>query len=297
VDADGSYGRRILGPVRSRAPWVAGGLVLQAVGAGGVSAYLWHRVRHQNADGHITAAMIRLAWHGEVHTRSGLAVLAAGTIVYAVGSVLMARPHVARPVTLFVAVPLTAVAGMLVLGLLALIVALVMAAVANNVDVPVPGFGGSGNKANQRGRSLDQQVAKLTQATRAGQPVSATLPAALHAGEAVPPRPHAWKRGQLKITPSSVTWQRRRLPHGQSRDLTGARYIKQRQPDWSGTDRRLSAPGYLAPSIRVLALQTSHEQIEITLPAQAIDAALRALTQLNSHHGTSQMPGSPAGGQ
>jgi hypothetical protein len=270
----------MLGPVGSRAPWVAGGLVLQAVSAGGVAAYLWHKIRHQNARGHITAAMIRLAWHGEVHTRPGLAVLVAGTVVYAAGSVLMARPYISRPVTLFVAVPLAAVAGMLVLGILALIVALVMAAVASNVGVPVPDFGGSGKQASHRGRSVDQQIAKLTEATRAGQPVSATLPAALHAGEAVPPRPHAWKPGRLTITLSSVTWQRRGLRHGQSRDLTGARYIQQRQPDWSGTDRRLSAPGYLAPGIRVLALHTHGEQIEITLPSPAIDAALRSLTQL-----------------
>src|SRR5216683_1303334 len=73
----------------------------------------------------------RAAWHGEVRTRSGLAVLAAGTVVYAVGSVLMARPYVSRPVTLFVAVPLAAVAGMLVLGVLAFIVALVVAALEN----------------------------------------------------------------------------------------------------------------------------------------------------------------------
>ncbi len=150
MDADVSHGRRMLGPVRSRAPWVASGLVLQAVSAGGVAAYLWHNVRHQNAGGHITAAMIRLAWHGEVHTRSGLAVLAAGTVVYAVGSVLMARPYVSRPVTLFVAVPLAAVAGMLVLGILAFIVALVITALANG-DGPDLGldFGGSGKKAKR----------------------------------------------------------------------------------------------------------------------------------------------------
>lgn len=151
--------------------------------------------------------------------------------------------------------------------------------------------------SNRRGRSVTQQIAKLTQATRTGQPVSATLPATLHAGEAIPARPHAWKRGRLKITPSAVTWQRGGLLHSQSRDLTAARYIQQREPDWSGTDRRLSAPGYLAPSIRVLTLQTSGEQIEITLPSQSIDAVLPALTQRSRHHGTIQKPGSPAGGQ
>ena len=126
-------------------------MVLQAAGAGGVAAYLWHTVRHQNAGGHITAAMIRLAWHGEVHTRSGLAVLVAGTFIYAVGSVLMARPYVSRPVTLLVAVPLAAVAGMLVLGILAFIVALVCAVLAGIGDIPVLDFdfGGRGKKAKR----------------------------------------------------------------------------------------------------------------------------------------------------
>lgn len=64
--------RRVRGPLRSRTSWVASGLILQAVGAGGVAA-----------------------------------------------------------MTLFVAVPLAAVAGMLVLGVLAFIVALLVAALEN----------------------------------------------------------------------------------------------------------------------------------------------------------------------
>jgi hypothetical protein len=78
----------MLGPLRSRASWVANGLILQAVGAGGVAAYVWLKVCHQNIGGHVTAATIRLAWHGEIHTPQGLAVLAAGALIYAAGSVL-----------------------------------------------------------------------------------------------------------------------------------------------------------------------------------------------------------------
>lgn len=124
--------RRIPGPLRSCASWVASGLTLQAVGAGGVAAYVWLKVRHQNIGGHVTAATIRLAWHGEIHTRQGLTVLVAGTLIYAAGSVLMARPYATRPMTLFVAVPVAAVAGMLVLGVLAFIVAVLIAALANS---------------------------------------------------------------------------------------------------------------------------------------------------------------------
>jgi len=83
----------------------------------------------------------------------------------------------------------------------------------------------------------------------------------------------------------------RGLVHSQSRDLTGARYIQQRQPDWSGIDRRLSAPGYLASSMQVLALDASGETIEIALPSHAIDAALPALTQLWRYDGTNQTLG------
>src|SRR5258708_24358753 len=44
-------GRGMPGPRRSPAPWIAGGLILQAVGAGGVAAYVWFKVRHQNLRG------------------------------------------------------------------------------------------------------------------------------------------------------------------------------------------------------------------------------------------------------
>lgn len=136
------------GPLRSRASRTAGGLALQAVGAVGVAAYVWLKVRHQNIGGHITAATIRLAWHGEVHTRQGLAILAAGAVIYAVGSVLMARPYVSRPATLFVAVPVAAVAGVLVLGALAFIVALLIAALENG-DLPDLDFGGDRRRAKR----------------------------------------------------------------------------------------------------------------------------------------------------
>jgi hypothetical protein len=130
---------RVPGPLHSRAPWVAGGLTLQAVGLGGVAAYTWLKVHHQNLAGHISAATIRLAWHGELHTRQGLAILAAGAVIYAAGSVLMVRPYISRPVALFVAVPVAAVAGMLVLGVVAFLVALLVAGLENG-DIDLPDF-------------------------------------------------------------------------------------------------------------------------------------------------------------
>lgn len=136
---------------RSRVSWVVSGLILQAAGAGGVAAYVWVKVRHEGIGGHLTAATIRLAWHGEVHTRQGLAVLAVGALLYVAGGVVMARPYIARPVTLFVAVPVAAIAGMLVLGVVAVIVALLVAAFLNgdfDVDL-VPDFGGDRRKARR----------------------------------------------------------------------------------------------------------------------------------------------------
>jgi len=116
---------------------VIAGLTLQTLSVAGVAAFAWTRLRRQGIGGHLTAATIRLAWHSDVHTRAGLVVLAAGAVIYAVGSILTARPYVSRPATLFIAVPAAAVAGMLALGALALIVALVLTALANDVEVPL----------------------------------------------------------------------------------------------------------------------------------------------------------------
>lgn len=137
VTADAGTSRRVLGPVRSRALWTVGGLAVQAAGLGGVTAFLWAKLRHQDVGGHITAAMFRLVWHGEVHTRTGLAVLITGAVIYAAGSVLLARPYVSRPVTLFIAVPVAAIAGMAVLGILALLAALLVSALG---DLVAPDF-------------------------------------------------------------------------------------------------------------------------------------------------------------
>ena len=140
------------GPSRgSRARWTVSGLAVQAIGLGGVTAFLWVKVRHQGIGGHFTAAMFRLAWHGEVHTRTGLAVLIACAALYAAGSILLARPYVSRRVTLFVAVPVAAIAGMAVLGILALVVAALIYGIGDLV--PDLGIGGRRKKARQPSQS------------------------------------------------------------------------------------------------------------------------------------------------
>ena len=139
-------------PLRSPRLWVAFGLTLQAIGVGSVTAYGWFKLRREGIGGHITAATIRLAWHSDLHTRTGPAVLMAGALIYVAGSILVARPYVSRPVTLFVAVPVAAVAGMLVLGVLVLIVAVVITVLD---DFPLPFDFGGGSSRRRRPRGHD----------------------------------------------------------------------------------------------------------------------------------------------
>jgi hypothetical protein len=140
-------GHRILGPLRSRWPWVVWGLMVQLLGVGSVAVVMWRNIRDQSFGGHITAEMVKFAWHSELHNRAGLIVLAVGAVIYAVGSVLMARPYVSRPTTLFIVVPIAAVAGMLLLGVRAMAVAALFSALANG---PGAGYGGSGEGRRDR---------------------------------------------------------------------------------------------------------------------------------------------------
>ena len=51
--------------VRSRVLWMVSGLGVQAAGLGGVTAFLWAKLRRQDIGGHITAATFWLMWHGK----------------------------------------------------------------------------------------------------------------------------------------------------------------------------------------------------------------------------------------
>jgi hypothetical protein len=106
-------------------------MTIQVLAVGIVAVVMWRSIRRQGLGGHITAEMIKFAWRSELHTPAGLAVLATGSVVYAAGSVVMARPFVSRPAALFVAVPLAAAAGLLVLGVLALVVTVLIVVLEN----------------------------------------------------------------------------------------------------------------------------------------------------------------------
>jgi hypothetical protein len=138
------------GPAPGRAlrspEWrVISGLTLQTAGVAGAAAYAWLKLLREGIGGHLTAATARLAWHADVHTRTGIAVLAAGAVICAAGSILMARPYLSRPAMLFAAVPVAAVAGMLALGVLALVVAILLAAPGYDFELPLDFSVGGGH--------------------------------------------------------------------------------------------------------------------------------------------------------
>jgi hypothetical protein len=143
VSTELTEAERILAPLRARWPWVVWGLIIQALGVGSVAVVMWHNIRDQSLGGHFTAEMVGFAWHSQLHNPAGLGVLSAGAVVYVAGSVVMARPYASHPAILFLAVPVAAVAGMLVLGVLALAVAALCSAFAN-------GGGGFGWRSKDR---------------------------------------------------------------------------------------------------------------------------------------------------
>jgi hypothetical protein len=128
---------------------VISGLILQTVSAVGVPVYAWLKQRHQGIGGHIAAATVRLAWHADVHTRTGLAVIAAGTIIYAVSSILMARPYLSRPVMHFVPDPIAAAVGILAWGVLALVVAILLAGLEDS-DILLDFSRGAGSRRRRK---------------------------------------------------------------------------------------------------------------------------------------------------
>ncbi|MBY8881116.1 hypothetical protein [Actinacidiphila acidipaludis] len=134
-----------LGPVAHRGRWIAGGLALQLVGLGAPTAYVVTKARHESIAGLVSVATVRLAWRESLHAHAGIAVLAAGAVLFALGSVVLARPFVKRRLTLVVAVPLAALCGALILGLAALLVVLLYLWAENGGGGDIPT--GSGGRA------------------------------------------------------------------------------------------------------------------------------------------------------
>lgn len=116
-----------LPPVQRRKRWIAGGLAVQAVGIGIVLAWVIPKIKHNDAGGKTLRSTLTLVWHQSVHSHAGIAVLVASAVLFAAGSMLLARPYVRSLPMLLLGVPIAAVAGLVVLGGFVLIVAVIVA--------------------------------------------------------------------------------------------------------------------------------------------------------------------------
>jgi hypothetical protein len=139
-----------LSPVSPRWPWITSGLALQLIGAGAPVAYVVSKAHHEDLGGQISKATLTLAWRQAVHSHAGLDLMIVGALVFVIGSMLMARPFVTSMVTMFVAIPIAAIAGLLVLGAAAILVALLLAGADDALNVL--DFGGSSSSSRRRRR-------------------------------------------------------------------------------------------------------------------------------------------------
>jgi hypothetical protein len=126
--------RRELRPVNARGQWVAWGLALQVIGVGIPVATAIRRAHEAGVSGALSHYTIRLIWHEMLRSGADVALIVLGVVLFVAGAVVLARPFVRRASTLLVAVPLAAVAGLAVFGVVALVIALVIAATASAGD-------------------------------------------------------------------------------------------------------------------------------------------------------------------
>ena len=157
--------RGTLRPVVHRGRWIAGGLVLQLVGVGSPTIYVYGRAKHLSLGDALTFATVKLAWHNSLHTKAGAVTLAVGLALFAIGSVLLARPFTKHVVTLFVAVPLAAVGGALILGVIAMILALLVFLLDNGYT-DAGGYSGSSKRPDDEPGRNGPRVMELEPVAR-----------------------------------------------------------------------------------------------------------------------------------
>lgn len=114
--AKASPGRGELKPVGNRATWITWGLALQAIGVGIPVTVALRRANRDGALASITHYTVRLVWHEMLRSHADVALVVLGVLMFAAGAIVLARPFARRRVTLLVAVPLTAIAGLAVFG-------------------------------------------------------------------------------------------------------------------------------------------------------------------------------------
>jgi hypothetical protein len=137
----GSSGLR---PVAKKWPWITCGLIIQAAAVAIVLAWAYRKYKDDAVEGAALKTTVKLIWADTMHSHAGIAILAGSAVLFAVGCVLLARPHVRSMPMLLIGVPAAAVAGLVVLGGLALVVA-VLAALA---------YAGFDNVSTGSGRSV-----------------------------------------------------------------------------------------------------------------------------------------------
>jgi hypothetical protein len=129
--------RHELSPVHAPGRWIAWGIALQAIGVGIPVAAAIHRAHETGVGGALTHYTIRLVWNEMLRSRADVALIVLGVLLFVAGAVVLARPFVRRVSTLVVAVPLAAVAGLAVFGVVALLFGLVVAAAASGGDADI----------------------------------------------------------------------------------------------------------------------------------------------------------------
>jgi hypothetical protein len=147
-----------LRPVSPRWPWITGGLALQVIGAAAPIAYIVNKAHHEDIGGQISRATLTLAWRQAVHSHAGLALMIGGAAVFVIGSILMARPFVKSWVTLFVAIPIAAVAGLLVLGAAAILISLLVVGADELIDAIPVGRSAADTSTTEHRRKRSQEA-------------------------------------------------------------------------------------------------------------------------------------------
>lgn len=126
-----------LAPVRRRGVWIAWGLALQVIGVAIPVVAAVERANHDSVIAAVTHYTVRLVLHEMLRRRADVALVLLGVLVFVAGSIVLARPFVTRRLTLLVAVPAAAVTGVVLLGLIAVVIAaLVALATQGSGDIP-----------------------------------------------------------------------------------------------------------------------------------------------------------------
>ena len=124
---EASHSRGELKPVENRVAWISWGLAIQAIGVGIPVIVALRRASRDGPLGSVTHYTVRLVWHEMLRSHADVALVVVGVLMFAAGAIVLARPFARRRSTLLILVPLMAIAGLAVLGVIALVCAALIA--------------------------------------------------------------------------------------------------------------------------------------------------------------------------